>query len=70
MFEHGEQLYETVVKKVLAKRSSGKAYDIYITDIDLSPAQLYRDVNSIQTSRYLEFKNHIENQLKRAMLRV
>lgn len=70
MFEYGEQLYEAVVKNVLAKRKAGKAYDIYITDIDLSPALLYREVNSIQTSRYLEFKNQIENQLKRAMLRV
>jgi hypothetical protein len=56
------------VQKVLQSRASGEVYDIYVTDIDLSPAIINMTVNSLQTSRYLYFKRKIEENLKKASL--
>ena len=66
--QYGKKLYTEVVKRVLQSRSSGEKYDIYVTDIDLSPAILNMDVNSLQTSRYLYFKRQIEESLRKAEL--
>jgi adenylate cyclase class 1 len=68
--QYGDQLYYEVVKRVLQSRLSGEKYDIYVTDIDLSPALLNIDVNSLQTSRYLFYKRMIEARLKQAMLQL
>ena len=65
--QYGSRLYSEVVKKVLESRVSGEAYDIYVTDIDLSPAIINMTVNSLQTSRYLYFKRKIEENLKKAV---
>ena len=66
--QYGTNLYREVVRKVLKSRSSDEVYDIYVTDIDLSPAILNVDVNSLQTSRYLLYKRQIEESLKKAAL--
>lgn len=66
--EYGAKLYTEVVKRVLLSRGSGEKYDIYVTDIDLSPAILNMEVNSLQTSRYLYFKRQIEESLRKAIL--
>jgi len=64
--QYGSRLYKEVVKRVLLSRESGEEYDIYVTDIDLSPAVVNMKVNSIQTSRYLYYKRQIEENLKKA----
>ncbi len=64
--QYGANLYREVVKKVLQSRASGEIYDIYVTDIDLSPSVLSVKVNSLQTSRYLYYKRQIEANLKKA----
>ena len=64
--QYGSRLYLEVVKKVLEGRISGEGYDIYVTDIDLSPAIINMTVNSLQSSRYLYFKRKIEENLKKA----
>ena len=64
--QYGSKLYIEIVRKVLQSRSSGEAYDIYVTDIDLSPAIISMNVNSLQSSRYLYFKRKIEENLKKA----
>lgn len=64
---YGSKLYIEVVRKVLENRSSSDKYDIYVTDIDLSPAILNMEVNSLQTSRYLYYKRQIEENLKKAV---
>lgn len=66
--QYGSKLYSEVVRKVLKNRSSGEIYDIYVTDIDLSPAILNTRINSLQSSRYLYFKRKIEDSLKKATL--
>ena len=66
--QYGTKLYTEVVKRVLQSRSSGEKYDIYVTDIDLSPAILNMNVNSLQSSRYLYFKRQIEESLRKAAL--
>ena len=68
--QYGENLYVEVVSKVLQSRESGEKYDIYVTDIDLSPALINIDVSSLQTSRYLFYKRQIEDKLKKAMLQL
>ena len=68
--QYGSKLYVEVVRKVLQSRSSGETYDIYVTDIDLSPAIISMDVNSLQSSRYLYFKRKIEESLKKAVLQL
>lgn len=68
--QYGSKLYVEVVRKVLQSRSSGETYDIYVTDIDLSPAIISMDVNSLQSSRYLYFKRKIEENLKKAVLQL
>ncbi|MCW8901252.1 MAG: class I adenylate cyclase [Gammaproteobacteria bacterium] len=65
--QYGSRLYIEVVRKVLQSRSSKEKYDIYVTDIDLSPAILNMKVNSLQTSRYLYFKRQVEENLKKAV---
>ena len=65
--QYGERLYPEVVRRVLQSRQSGEQYDIYVTDIDLSPALINIDVNSLQTSRYLYYKRMIEARLKQAL---
>lgn len=64
--QYGSDLCLAVVRKVLQSRGSGEIYDIYVTDIDLSPAILGMQVNSLQSSRYLYFKRQIEENLKKA----
>lgn len=66
--EYESKLYTEIVKKVLRSRDSGEKYDIYITDIDLSPAVLNMKINKLQSSRYLYFKWEIEANLKKAVL--
>lgn len=66
--QYGSKLYEEVVKRVLIGRSSGEKYDIYVTDIDLSPTILGMKTNSLQSSRYLYFKRQIEKNLKKAAM--
>ena len=66
--QYGSKLFSEVVQRVLHSRNSGEAYDIYITDIDLSPAIVNMDVSSLQTSRYLYYKKQIEDSLKKASL--
>lgn len=66
--EYGSNLYHEVVRKVLQERSSSETYDIYVTDIDLSPAILNTKVSSLQSSRYLYFKRLVEENLKKAAL--
>ena len=61
ILKYGSLFYSEVVKKLLESRISGEAYDIYVTDIDLSPAIINMTVNSLQTSRYLYFKRKIKN---------
>ena len=68
--EYGSKLYSEVVRKVLQNRTSGETYDIYVTDIDLSPSILNMTVNSLQSSRYLYYKRQIEENLKRAALQL
>lgn len=68
--QYGSKLYSEVVRKVLQSRFSGEAYDIYVTDIDLSPAIISLNVNSLQSSRYLYFKRQIEENLKKAALQL
>ena len=65
--EYGSKLFSEVVNKVLKSRASGEMYDIYVTDIDLSPAILNVGVNSLQSSRYLYYKRQIEDNLKKAI---
>ena len=65
--QYGSQLYQEVVKRVLQARQSEEHYDIYVTDIDLSPAILNMQVTSLQSSRYLYYKRLIEDNLKKAM---
>ncbi len=64
--QYGAALYREVVQRVLQHRRSDENYDIYVTDIDLSPSILNMDINSLQTSRYLYFKRKIEDNLKKA----
>ncbi len=64
--QYGSDLCLAVVREVLQSRGSGEIYDIYVTDIDLSPAVLSMQVNSLQSSRYLYFKRQIEESLKKA----
>ena len=66
--QYGSKLYTEVVKKVLLNRESGEKYDIYVTDIDLSPTILNMNINSLQSSRYLYFKRQIEDNLKKATI--
>ena len=66
--QYGSKVSVEVVRKVLQARQSGDNYDIYVTDIDLSPAILNADVNSLQSSRYLYYKRLIEENLKAAAL--
>lgn len=68
--QYGSKVCTEVVKKVLLSRGSGEKYDIYVTDIDLSPAILNMKVNSLQSSRYLYFKREIEENLKKAALQL
>ena len=68
--EYGSKLYSEVVRKVFQNRMSGETYDIYVTDIDLSPSILSMTVNSLQSSRYLYYKRQIEDNLKRAALKL
>lgn len=68
--QYGSRLYIEVVNRVLQNRKSDETYDIYVTDIDLSPAILNMTVNSLQTSRYLYFKRQIEKNLKTAVLKL
>ena len=64
--QYGSKLYLEVVKRVLLSRDSEDKYDIYVTDIDLSPTILNMKTNSLQSSRYLYFKRQIEDNLKKA----
>ena len=64
--QYGSKLFIEVVRKVLQSRASKETYDIYVTDIDLSPAILNMNINSLQTSRYLYFKRKVEESLKKA----
>lgn len=68
--QYGSKIYTEVVNKVLLSRGSGEKYDIYVTDIDLSPTILNMKVNSLQSSRYLYFKREIEENLKKAALQL
>ncbi|MDH5600089.1 MAG: class I adenylate cyclase [Gammaproteobacteria bacterium] len=65
--EYGSKLFTEVVRKVLQGRASKESYDIYVTDIDLSPAILNMNINSLQSSRYLYFKRKVEENLKKAV---
>jgi len=62
---HGADLFRVVARHVLSVRTTGSAYPIYITDIDLSGVQLPGE--SDQTVRLLEQKRLIEERLNRAL---
>ena len=68
--QYGSRLYTEVVRRVFQNRTSGETYDIYVTDIDLSPSILNATINSLQSSRYLYFKRQIEENLKKAALQI
>lgn len=66
--QYGSKLCTEVVKRVLLSRDSGEEYDIYVTDIDLSPKIINMQNNSLQSSRYLYYKRQIEDNLRKATL--
>ena len=62
--DHGKSLFKEVAQYVLRKRSSGKKYPIYITDVDLSPTLLgARRADKVQAIDYLKYKKRIEEKL-------
>lgn len=65
--EFGEKLYTEVVRYVLAKRTPGVRYPVYITDMDLTPAVMQQDNSGMQTVHYLNYKKLIEKRLNMAM---
>jgi adenylate cyclase class 1 len=69
--DHGKSLFKEVAKYVLRKRSSGKRYPIYITDVDLSPAMLgARRTDKVQAIDYLKYKKRIEEKLNKELGRL
>ncbi len=66
--EYGEDLFRHVANYVLAQRSSGSNYPIYITDIDLSKGLLGADaVHGLQTVHLLTYKQRIESHLNKEL---
>jgi adenylate cyclase class 1 len=69
--DHGKSLFKEVAQFVLRKRSSGKRYPIYITDVDLSPAMLgARRTDKVQAIDYLKYKKRIEEKLNKELDRL
>ncbi len=66
--EFGEQIFQRVAEHISAKRNNGRAYPIYITDIDVNPAMLGTDnVNGVQSIHFLNYKKRIESLLNQAL---
>ncbi|WJW75585.1 class I adenylate cyclase [Thiohalobacter sp. IOR34] len=69
--EHGDALFEEVARYVLQQRSSGQAYPIYITDIDLAQNLLGGEAaQGLQTVHFLNYKKRIEQRLNEALNRL
>lgn len=66
--EHGDQLFDTVVKYVLQLRKSGQSYPIYITDISLDSGVIGEEnMEKMQTVHFLNYKRRIEAQINRSV---
>jgi adenylate cyclase class 1 len=69
--DHSNNLFKAVAQHVLDGRghASGRTYPIYITDMDLSRSLLFdSEVDSLQTTHFLKFKNRIEEKLNAALM--
>lgn len=64
--EHGGAVFDAAARHVLAQRTSGLRYPIYITDMDLSPALLAKHgIDAPHSLHYLRYKKIIERRLAR-----
>ncbi|MCW8825692.1 MAG: class I adenylate cyclase [Gammaproteobacteria bacterium] len=69
--EHGNKLFEEVVKHILSKRPSGEHYPIYITDISMATDLLVKDgVEKVQAVQFLQYKERIEGHLNQVLQRL
>ncbi|MCW8888619.1 MAG: class I adenylate cyclase [Gammaproteobacteria bacterium] len=69
--EHGNKLFEEVVKHILSKRPSGEHYPIYITDISMANDLLVKDgVEKVQAFQFLQYKERIEGHLNQVLQRL
>lgn len=64
--EHGAELYRSVARHILARRSGGEHYPCYLTDLDLSRLL---DRQAAQTLHYLRYKARLEHALNQALLK-
>ncbi len=64
--QYGERIYEAVAHHVLTRRRSGEDYPVYVSDVDAPPAAS-GDEASLQTNDYLNYKQRIEQHLRRAI---
>ncbi|UQY37142.1 class I adenylate cyclase [Pseudomonas fulva] len=62
--EHGEQLFATVARHILAQRSEEQPYPCYITDLDLSALLGDRQPSAVH---YLRYKASLEEALNGAL---
>lgn len=65
--EWGDEIYHKLAAFLLTKRCSDELYPCYITDIDLSQAQL-NHAYSNSSSQYLRYKQLLEKRLNDALL--
>lgn len=66
--EHGNKLFDQVVKHILSKRPSGEPYPIYITDISMSTDLLTKgSVEKVQAVQFLQYKERIEGHLNKVL---
>ncbi len=69
--EYGNGLFKVVVEHILAKRPSGEAYPIYITDISMSPNVIGGEgASRVETTLFLKYKERIEQRLNQVLQRV
>jgi len=66
--EYGAQLFDTVARHILSRRSSHERYPCYLTDIDLSRS--VSESGGIQTIHYLRYKQRLEKSLNEALGRI
>ena len=65
---HGNRLFEEVVKYILVKRPSGESYPIYITDISMSTDLRSKGgVEKVQAVHFLQYKARIEERLNQVL---
>ncbi|MGK0499652.1 MAG: adenylate cyclase class 1 [Oceanicoccus sp.] len=65
--EWGKELFNTVAKFILQRRHSQERYPCYITDLDLSRANIGDSHNMLQTAFYLQHKRQLEKALNQAL---